>query len=107
VLSPPKVESNVETTIESVGAWNAGDAGSQGVEKPMEAPEAFIGCACTNAKASAATSSRPNIMFAHLRTMHRSYTRMHEPAIEWRRELLHHRTGTETANAGRNQIGVS
>ena len=81
-FSAAKVESNVETTFDSLVALNAGDAGSHGVEKPVEAAGAFSGCAWVIAKPSATISASPNATLAHLRTMDRSYTRMHERAIE-------------------------
>jgi hypothetical protein len=75
-----KVESIVESTFDSLVALNAGDAGSHGVEKPVKPPGAFSGRACAITKPSATISASPNANLAHLRTMDRSYTRMHERA---------------------------
>jgi hypothetical protein len=69
VFSAAKVESIVETTFDSLVALNAGDAGSHGVEKPVEPPGAFSGCACAIAKQSATISAKPNARLAHLRPM--------------------------------------
>ncbi len=80
-FSVAKAESIVETTFDSLVALNAADAGSHGVEKLVEPPGAFSGCVCAIAKPSATASTRPNATLAHLRTMNRSYTRMHERAM--------------------------
>jgi L-alanine-DL-glutamate epimerase-like enolase superfamily enzyme len=79
--SAGKAESTGATTVDSP-AWNAGDAGSHGVEKPVEPPGAFSGCACAIAKPAATISASPNTRLAHLRTMGRSYTRKYERAIK-------------------------
>ena len=73
-FSAGEFESIVETTFNALVALNAGDAGSHGVEKPVEPPWAFSGCACAIAKPSATISARPNAKLAHLRTMGQSYT---------------------------------
>ena len=82
MLSGARAGWNVETRFDSLAAWNAGDAGSHGVEKRVEASGAFKQCACAMARPNATISASPNAKPAHLRTMARSYTRMHERAIE-------------------------
>ena len=74
-FSAAQVESIVETAFDSLAALNAGDAGSHGVEKPVESPGIFTACSCAIAKPSATISATPNAKLAHLRTMRQSYTR--------------------------------
>ena len=81
-LSAVKIESTVESTFDSLVALQAGDAGSHGVEKPVEPPGALSGCACAIAKPSATISAKPSAKLTHLRTMNRSYTRPQGRAIQ-------------------------
>jgi hypothetical protein len=81
-VSAANVESIVETTFDSPVAWNAGDAGWHGVEKPMEPLGSFSGCACDIAKPSTTRSESPNAKLAHLPTMDRSYIQPPARAIE-------------------------
>ena len=81
-LSTTKVESAVDTTFASLAAFNAGDAGSHGVEKPPKLAGVFSECACTIDRPSATMSAKPNAKLAHLRIMVRSYTRRHVGAID-------------------------
>ena len=62
-----KVESIVDTAFNWSAALNAGDAGSHGAEKLMEASGNLCACACAIAKPSA----RARAKLAHVRTMHR------------------------------------
>jgi hypothetical protein len=68
-FSAAQVESIVETAFNSLAALNTGDAGSHGVEKPVEAPGVFSACVCAIAKPSATMSAKANATLAHLRTM--------------------------------------
>ena len=76
-----KVESILETAFDWSAALNAGDAGSHGAENLKEASGNLFACACAIAKPSAMMSGRAKAKLAHLRTMHRYYTRLRVRAI--------------------------
>jgi hypothetical protein len=68
-FSAAQVESIVETACDSPEALNAGDAGSHGAEKPVNAPGFFSACARAIPKPSATMRAKANAALAHLRTM--------------------------------------
>ena len=76
-----KVESILETAFDWSAALNAGDAGSHGAENLMEASGNLCACAYAIAKPSAMMTGRAKAKLAHLRTMHRYYTRLRVRAI--------------------------
>lgn len=75
------VESIPETAFDWSAALNAGDAGSHGAANLMKASGNLCACACVIAMPSATISSTAKTTLAHLRTMHRYYTRLRVRAI--------------------------
>ena len=58
-FSAAKVELVVETAFDLPVALNAGNTGSHGAEKSVEAPRTLSACACAIVKPSATMSAKP------------------------------------------------